>query len=158
MSPPTEIPASPRAETRKPSLLGATRSELAARLEPHLDRAFRVDQIYRAIYERRVDDFTRLTDLPRSLRERLAENFTLARPQIVERPEKVAIVGSGPAGLTVAYYLRLKGYQVTIFEALQELGGMLRVGIPDYRLPPEILAREVNYILRSTMENVFLNQ
>ncbi len=61
-------------------------------------------------------------------------------------------MGSGPAGLTAAYYLRLKGYQITIFEALKELGGMLRVGIPDYRLPPEILAKEINHILRLGIE------
>jgi heterodisulfide reductase subunit A len=48
----------------------------------------------------------------------------------------------------VAYYLRLKGYQVTIFEALDVLGGMLRVGIPDYRLPMEVLDREIGYLLR----------
>jgi heterodisulfide reductase subunit A len=72
---------------------------------------------------------------------------SLPQPDISERQEKIAVVGSGPAGLTAAYYLRLKGYQVTIFEALEELGGMLRVGIPDYRLPPEILAKEINHIL-----------
>jgi len=72
----------------------------------------------------------------------------LPLPEIKDRPEKVAVVGSGPAGLTVAYYLRLKGFQVTIFEALAELGGMLRVGIPDYRLPPNILDKEINHILR----------
>ncbi len=71
----------------------------------------------------------------------------IERPTIVEKPEKIAVIGSGPAGLTVAYYMRLKGYQVTIFEALEVLGGMLRVGIPDYRLPPEILEREINHIL-----------
>ena len=69
-------------------------------------------------------------------------------PQIEERSEKVAVIGSGPSGLTVAYYLRLKGYQVTIFEALEVLGGMLRVGIPDYRLPPEVLDQEIDHILR----------
>ena len=58
------------------------------------------------------------------------------------------MIGSGPSGLTVAYYLRLKGYQVTIFEALEVLGGMLRVGIPDYRLPPEVLDQEIDHILR----------
>jgi len=71
----------------------------------------------------------------------------LPLPDIEERHEKVAVVGSGPAGLTVAYYLRLKGYQVTIFEALPQLGGMLRVGIPDYRLPPDILDKEIDHIL-----------
>ncbi len=69
-------------------------------------------------------------------------------PEIEDRPERVAVVGSGPAGLTVAYDLRLKGFQVTLFEALPVLGGMLRVGIPDYRLPPGILDREINYLLR----------
>ena len=77
---------------------------------------------------------------------------TLPIPSIEDRSERVAVVGSGPAGLAVAYYLRLKGYQITIFEALQELGGMLRVGIPDYRLPPKILDREIDGILRLGMD------
>ena len=76
----------------------------------------------------------------------------LPLPEIEDRPEKVAVVGSGPAGLTVANYSRLKGFQVTIFEALDELGGMLRVGIPDYRLPPNILDKEISHILRLGVE------
>ncbi len=59
---------------------------------------------------------------------------------------KVAIIGSGPAGLSAAYYLALEGIGVTIFEALSVTGGMLRVGIPDYRLPPAILDYEIAYI------------
>jgi NADPH-dependent glutamate synthase beta subunit-like oxidoreductase/coenzyme F420-reducing hydrogenase delta subunit/NAD-dependent dihydropyrimidine dehydrogenase PreA subunit len=58
-------------------------------------------------------------------------------------PEKVAIVGSGPAGMACAYYLRKLGYPVAIFEAHSELGGMLRVGIPRYRLPREVLDIEI---------------
>ena len=77
---------------------------------------------------------------------------SLPLPEIVERPERVAIVGSGPAGITAAYYLRLRGYCVTIFEALDRLGGMLRVGIPDYRLPPELLDREIAHVLRAGIE------
>ena len=73
-------------------------------------------------------------------------------PEIEDRSEKVAVIGSGPAGLTVAYYLRLKGYPVTLFEALKEMGGMLRVGIPDYRLPPDVLDKEIGYILRHGVE------
>ncbi|HSO20320.1 MAG TPA: FAD-dependent oxidoreductase [Desulfosarcina sp.] len=69
-------------------------------------------------------------------------------PAIEDRPGKAAVVGSGPAGLTVAHDLRLKGWQVTLFEALPLLGGMLRVGIPDYRLPSDILDREIAYLLR----------
>lgn len=60
--------------------------------------------------------------------------------------KKVAIIGAGPAGLTTAYYLACKGYKVTVFEALPVAGGMLAVGIPDYRLPREILDYEVKTI------------
>jgi NADPH-dependent glutamate synthase beta subunit-like oxidoreductase len=60
--------------------------------------------------------------------------------------EKIAIIGSGPAGLTVAYELNMKGYGVTIFEALSEPGGMLRKCIPPSRLPKEILAKEVQFL------------
>jgi len=64
-------------------------------------------------------------------------------PIAVHRDQTVAIVGAGPAGLTAAHDLALEGYQVTVFEALPVPGGMLAVGIPDYRLPPEVLAREI---------------
>jgi NADPH-dependent glutamate synthase beta subunit-like oxidoreductase len=60
--------------------------------------------------------------------------------------EKVAVIGSGPAGLTVTYELSKKGYPVTIFEALPELGGMLRKCIPEYRLPKKVLTREIQFI------------
>ena len=62
------------------------------------------------------------------------------------REEKVAIVGSGPSGLTCAAELAQKGYQVTIFEALHAVGGVLRYGIPEFRLPKEILDLETNRI------------
>ncbi len=73
-------------------------------------------------------------------------------PAIADREEKVAVIGSGPAGLTAAYYLRLKGYHVTLFEGHDVLGGMLRLGIPDYRLPLEILDKEIDYIIESGIE------
>ena len=60
---------------------------------------------------------------------------------------KVAVVGAGPAGLSCAYYLALKGYHAHIFEAMPEAGGMLRYGIPEYRLPKEVLDLEVSQIL-----------
>jgi len=66
--------------------------------------------------------------------------------------EKVAVVGSGPAGMACAYYLRRLGYPVTILEAHSELGGMLRVGIPQYRLPREVLDTEVQRLTQMGVE------
>jgi formate dehydrogenase beta subunit len=60
--------------------------------------------------------------------------------------KKVAVIGSGPAGLTAAYYLAKLGHSVVVFEALPVVGGMLRVGIPKHRLPPEVLDREIDEI------------
>jgi NADH-quinone oxidoreductase subunit F len=60
--------------------------------------------------------------------------------------KRVAVVGSGPAGLTAAYYLAKLGHSVTVFEALPEPGGMMRVGIPDYRLPKDRLRAEIGEI------------
>ncbi|MGQ9743182.1 MAG: NAD(P)-binding protein [Candidatus Bathycorpusculaceae bacterium] len=60
--------------------------------------------------------------------------------------EKVAIIGAGPAGLTAAYELIKAGYPVTVFESLPEPGGMLRYGIPQYRLPKDILEKEIKYL------------
>ncbi|MCL5021060.1 MAG: NAD(P)-binding protein, partial [Bacteroidetes bacterium] len=66
-------------------------------------------------------------------------------PQIAETPksEKVAVIGSGPAGLSCAYQLSRKGYHAVMYEADHEPGGMLRYGIPDYRLPRNILDKEI---------------
>jgi NADH-quinone oxidoreductase subunit F len=61
---------------------------------------------------------------------------------------KVAIAGSGPAGLSCAHYLALKGYQVTVFEAMPEAGGLFVAGIPEYRLPREVVHQEID-LLRS---------
>lgn len=61
--------------------------------------------------------------------------------------KKIAIVGSGPAGLTAAFFLRRRGHAVTVFESLPEMGGMLRYGIPEYRLPKKILGAEIQQIL-----------
>lgn len=94
-----------------------------------------------------VDEPVAIRDLKRFATDQIdIENLPV--PEIAPKDKKIAVIGSGPAGLTVAHDLRLKGYDVTIFEALPKLGGMLRVGIPDYRLPPDILDREINYILR----------
>ncbi|NIM93061.1 MAG: FAD-dependent oxidoreductase [Anaerolineales bacterium] len=62
------------------------------------------------------------------------------------KDEKVAVIGSGPAGLTAAYFLARDGYQVTVFEKLPVAGGMMAVGIPDFRLPKEVLSYEIQSI------------
>ncbi len=66
--------------------------------------------------------------------------------------KKVAIVGSGPAGLTAAYYSAKLGHEVTVFEASPVTGGMMRLGIPSYRLPREVLDREIDEITRVGVE------
>lgn len=60
--------------------------------------------------------------------------------------KKVAVIGGGPAGLSAAYYLCLAGHDVTVYDAMPEMGGMLRYGIPEYRLPKAVLAKEVKAI------------
>jgi NADPH-dependent glutamate synthase beta subunit-like oxidoreductase len=64
-------------------------------------------------------------------------------PREPDKGKRVAVVGAGPGGLTAAYYLALKGYGVTVFEALPVAGGMMMLGIPRYRLPREVIDREV---------------
>ena len=62
---------------------------------------------------------------------------------------KVAVIGGGPAGLSAAYYLAYMGHEATIFEAMPQLGGMLRYGIPEFRLPKKIVDKEIENILRA---------
>ncbi|MEQ8187635.1 MAG: FAD-dependent oxidoreductase [Candidatus Eremiobacterota bacterium] len=82
--------------------------------------------------------------------KRYASDIDMEDPWIPDVPEKngkkIAVVGGGPSGLTCAYYLILKGYDVTIFEKHDRPGGMLLWGIPEYRLPKKILAREIKWI------------
>lgn len=69
--------------------------------------------------------------------------------EIPSTGKKVAIVGGGPSGLTAAFYLRNYGHEVTIFEKHDKMGGMLRYGIPEYRLPKKVLDREIENILHT---------
>jgi len=66
--------------------------------------------------------------------------------------KRVAVVGAGPAGLTAAYYLAKAGHSVTVLEALPEPGGMMRVGIPEYRLPRDVLSAEIDVIREAGVE------
>ena len=71
-----------------------------------------------------------------------------------ETGKKVCIIGGGPAGLTSAYYLRLKGHSVTVFDKMPKMGGMLRYGIPEYRLPKKVLDEEVKEIASLGVEMI----
>src|ERR1039458_7196532 len=90
-----------------------------------------------------VDDPVNVPALKRFVTDRCPD-YKLPQPTVPERPEKIAIVGSGPAGLLCAYQLRQKGYSTTIFEALPVAGGMLAVGIPSFRLPRPLLNAELD--------------
>ena len=92
--------------------------------------------------ERRKVDKLAIDALERFVADRKREKPS---PIPKTREEKIAIIGSGPAGITAAYELVKKGYSVTVFESLPEPGGMLSVGIPDYRLPKEALNVDIDY-------------
>lgn len=81
----------------------------------------------------------------------LSEGWSYPAPR-VEHAERVAIVGGGPSGLSAAYHLRRHGYRVTIFEAQTQLGGLMRDGIPAYRLPRDVLDGEIGRIVALGVE------
>jgi len=100
---------------------------------------------------RKVDDPVAICDLKRFAADRV-DLDSIAPPQVEAKGNKIAIIGSGPAGLSCAYHLARRGYRPTVFEALSQAGGMLRVGIPEYRLPRQVLDREIDHILRHGVE------
>jgi len=98
-----------------------------------------------------VDDAVAIRDLKRLAADRF-DPRDIEIPRDPPRPERVAVIGSGPAGLSAAYHLARKGVGSTIFEALPEAGGMLRVGIPEHRLPRAVLDREIEVITNLGVE------
>ncbi len=106
-----------------------------------------------------VDEPVAIRDLKRfaadwvhANRDQLGEEAG-AGPRPAElREEKVAIIGGGPAGLTAAHDLSRMGYGVTIFEAMPFLGGMLRLGVPEYRLPRDVLDYEIDQLINERIE------
>jgi len=95
-----------------------------------------------------IDEALAIRELKRFVSDHLLEEEgAFPVPEIAEEKEKeVAIVGSGPSGLTAAFYLRKKGYKVTVFEAESEVGGMLANAIPEYRLPKKLLNEEISVL------------
>jgi len=97
------------------------------------------------------DDPLQIRLIKRMAADKTYESFgnELPLPEMLpKKDKKVAVVGAGPAGLTSAYYLARVGYDVTIFESLPVAGGMLAVGIPEFRLPKHILKMEVDRVQR----------
>ncbi len=87
----------------------------------------------------------------RELKRVAADHVKLSEipvPDITPRDETVAVIGSGPAGLSAAYFLALDGYQVAVYESMPEAGGMLRYGIPEHRLPRSVLDAEIENLKR----------
>ena len=107
-----------------------------------------------ACHRKEVDEAISICTLKRFAADQI-DIYKLPLPEITPRDEKVAIIGAGPAGLTAAYFLAKDGFKVTIYEALPVAGGMLRVGIPDYRLPPDVLEKEIKWITRLGVEIKF---
>ena len=100
-----------------------------------------------------VEDPVAIRHLKRYAADYAWEHGIAYTPEIkAAKAERVAIIGAGPAGLSAAWDLAIEGYKVTIFEALPVAGGMLAVGIPEYRLPKEILNREIDNIKKLGIE------
>lgn len=100
-----------------------------------------------------LDEPIAIRHIKRFVADYAYENHFEYNPQPKQmRNERIAIVGSGPAGLSAAYDLAIDGYEVTIFEALPVAGGMLAVGIPEYRLPNSILNYEIERIKKMGVE------
>ncbi|MBL7205640.1 MAG: FAD-dependent oxidoreductase [Desulfobacteraceae bacterium] len=94
-----------------------------------------------------VDKPIAICQLKRVAFDKACEEGLIAPPKAPHRfEEKIAVIGSGPAGLSTGYFLAKKGYRPTIFESMSEPGGMLRWWIPAYRLPRDILELEIDYI------------
>ena len=105
-----------------------------------IDEAVAIDDVKRFIAERDLKAETRY--VPKPIIPSLRGGFD----------EKIAIIGSGPAGLSCAYYLALTGYKPTIFEKNEEPGGMLRYGIPSYKLEKDLLKAEIDIIKEMGVE------
>jgi heterodisulfide reductase subunit A-like polyferredoxin len=99
-----------------------------------------------------IDDLRLTTDDTQSGLANAQSSIPNRKSEIANPKSQIAVVGSGPAGLTAAHDLARQGYRVTVFEALPAAGGMMRVGVPRHRLPPELIEREIADILAEGVE------
>ncbi|MBM3148272.1 MAG: FAD-dependent oxidoreductase, partial [Actinobacteria bacterium] len=99
-----------------------------------------------------VDEAISIAGLKRFVADWAVDNLPLPDPAEVKYKEKVAIIGGGPAGMTAARDLALLGYKTTVFESKGEAGGMLRFGIPEYRLPKAALQQDIDRVLALGVE------
>ena len=97
-----------------------------------VDASVAIDDIKKFIADKDLDASTRF--VPKMLNQ-------IGRPYT----EKIAVIGAGPAGLSCAYYLAVKGYPVTVFEKEDKLGGMLTLGIPAFRLQKDVVNAEIRH-------------
>ena len=103
----------------------------------------------------RLAEISEAPEAIRSLKRFVADHASrewLDHLETTPTGKSIAVVGSGPAGLTAAYYLARSGHRTTVFEALPKPGGMMRVGIPAYRLPRDILDAEIEDIKKAGIE------
>jgi formate dehydrogenase beta subunit len=104
------------------------------------------------VCDRPCEDVCRRGEINQAISIRELKRFASERDETAYKKKKaptgkrVAVIGGGPAGLTAAYYLAKQGHNVTVYEAMAEAGGMLRDGIPEYRLPKTVLDNEIKYI------------
>ena len=98
-----------------------------------------------------IDSAVAIDDIKKFIAEKDMESATRFVPKMLNQtgkpyPEKIAVIGAGPAGLSCAYYLAVKGYPVTVFEKEKALGGMLTLGIPSFRLEKDVINSEINIL------------
>ena len=122
------------------------REPLPRRLRPHLQQGLRG-----RMHESIVDSSIAIDDIKKFIAEKDLDAEHRYVPKMLNltgRPytEKIAVIGAGPAGMSCAYYLALKGYPVTVFEKEQALGGMLTLGIPSFRLDKAVVNAEIDIL------------
>lgn len=94
-----------------------------------------------------VDEAVSINQVKRFLSDRDRCSVDAWKPEVAPKNgKKVAVIGGGPGGMSAAHYLAVLGYSVTVFEAMEKAGGMLRYGVPDYRLPPLVIDSELEQI------------